>query len=140
MIKLLQTSRPLCRLVHARPGHWFNVLQVQGIYSHSIPYVRMYVSIEYLYACTVRLWLLVNYYCYWFVVHILCTYSYFQLSSVHITRMCMSGVSVSNDLMNMLTIFCLAILLYDNIIDWLYYAGLLAIFCWRYFFRTPCLL
>ena len=44
--------------------------------------------------------------------------------------MCMSGVSVSNDLMNMLTIFCLAILLHDGIIDWRYFADdiLLAIF------------
>ena len=56
----------------------------------------------------------------------------------------MSGVIVSNDLMNMLAIFCLAILLHDDIIDWRYfawryYAGdiMLAIFCWRYFFRTP---
>ena len=53
----------------------------------------------------------------------------------------MSGVRVSNEYVDDIL---LAILLHDDIIDWRYfawrdYAGdiLLAIFCWRYFFRTP---
>ena len=51
----------------------------------------------------------------------------------------MSGVRVSNEYVDDIL---LAILLHDDIIDWRYfawrdYAGdiLLAIFCWRYFFR-----
>ena len=76
----------------------------------------MYVSMEYLYTVHAQLLLLLICWTY--------TRTYFQLNSVDSTRMCMSGVSVSNDLMNMLTIFCL--LLHDDIIDWRYFA-------WRYF-------
>ena len=54
----------------------------------------------------------------------------------------MSGVRVSNEYVDDIL---LAILLHDDIIDWRYfawrdYAGdiLLAIFCWRYFFRESC--
>ena len=42
---------------------------------------------------------------------------------LHNARACDNTAYISNDLMNMLAIFCLAILLHDDIIDWRYFAG-----------------